>query len=326
MRYILLGTYMLISGAALADTAELSMAIENVRTACNGISGELNNMKTMAGINTAVTGVGTVASGVGLGTGIAKVGVDKKVDELEKQLEKFLNEPHPDKLEYIPVGNSIPSNYKNMGTVDIDGSDASEKQSETDIENLQTQLTDKTRQSKTLGNIRTGTLGVATATNIAGAVIAGTNRVHGDLASRINQCIGAVKQLQNVRMQARLDTDADAMQLAHAEKIEKKCGEYQYIDISSINSKSTGATISSGVGAAMGLTGTITSAMANSDSIRNNNTQSGKSKETNLNTTANIMAGGTTVAGGVATVFNATQIGAIKKASSIAADCEEVLQ
>jgi len=317
---------MSITTDAVANISELSLAIENVRDKCNGISNELNHLKTMAGINTAVTGVGTLSSGVGFGTGIAKAGVDKKADELEKQLEKFLNEPHPDKLEYIPVGNSVPSNFKDMGTVRLDVNDLSENQNETDIENLKTELANKTKQSKTLGNIRTGTMGVAAATNIAGAVIAGTNRVHDDLALRINQCVGAVKQLQHVRMQARLDTDADAAQLAHAEKIEKKCAEYQYIDISAINSKSTGATISSGVGAVMGLAGTITSAVANGNGVRNDNTQSGKSKETNLNTTANIMAGGTTIAGGVATVFNATQIGTIKKSISIAAECEEVLK
>lgn len=52
--------------------------IENVRTACGNISAELSDMKQKAGIATAVTGVGTVAGGVALGTGLAKAGVDKK--------------------------------------------------------------------------------------------------------------------------------------------------------------------------------------------------------------------------------------------------------
>ena len=53
--------------------------------------------------------------------------------------------------------------------------------------------------------------------------------------------------------------------------------------------------------------------------------RSGKQKEKNLNTAANVMAGGATVASGVATIFNATQIGAIKRAVNIAAECEEAL-
>lgn len=37
------------------------------------------------------------------------------------------------------------------------------------------------QKSKTLGNVRTGTLAASTATNIAGAILSGTNKVKGDL-------------------------------------------------------------------------------------------------------------------------------------------------
>ena len=66
--------------------------------------------------------------------------------------------------------------------------------------------------------------------------------------------------------------------------------------------------------------------MANTDSTRNDNSESGKTKEKNLNMASNILAGGTTVASGVATVFNATQIGAIKRAVTVADKCEEALK
>ena len=66
--------------------------------------------------------------------------------------------------------------------------------------------------------------------------------------------------------------------------------------------------------------------MANSDSVREDNSESGKKKEKNLNTASNILAGGTTVASGVATVFNATQIKAIKRAASVADECEGALR
>ena len=63
----------------VANASELTDAINSVRSACGGISNEIGDMKTMAGINTAVTGVGTVAGGVALGTGIAKANVDNKI-------------------------------------------------------------------------------------------------------------------------------------------------------------------------------------------------------------------------------------------------------
>lgn len=324
MKYFFIAITLLISCNAIADTAELTVAIDNVRNACGGLSGEFKRLGTMAGINTAVTGVGTVAGGVALGTGIAKSGVDKDAEKLEQEIANLQRLQNEREIlpEYIDISDQelkswLADNYTQSTQTNDELSAALESKKE--------QLNQTTAKSKTLGNVRTGTLAAATATDITGAIIAGTNQVKDDLQSQINDCIASVKALTDARMQARLDPDADSAQLTRAEQIEIDCKEWQYVDISSINSKSTGATVSSAVGAAMGLTGTITSAMANSDSIRNNNTESGKSKEKNLNNTANIMAGGTTVASGVATIFNATQISAIKKAITVANKCEKDL-
>ena len=70
------------------------------------------------------------------------------------------------------------------------------------------------------------------------------------------------------------------------------------------------------------MVGTIVSAIANTDKTR----AAGQDKEKNLNTAANVLAGGTTVASGVAVVFNATQIAAIKRASETADQCEGALK
>ena len=72
-----------------------------------------------------------------------------------------------------------------------------------------------------------------------------------------------------------------------------------------------------------GLAGTITSASANSDGVRNgDDTQ----REKKLNTAANVLAGGTTAASLSATIFNATQISAIKRAATVADECEGALK
>ena len=103
--------------------------------------------------------------------------------------------------------------------------------------------------------------------------------------------------------------------------------EYQIVPrFLEINKRAKGAMISSVVGATTGLAGTVTSAMANTDKIRDDNTDSGKQKEKNLNTAANVLSGATTVASGVATVFNATQISAIKKVVAVAEKCTGVLK
>ncbi|MBR3930148.1 MAG: hypothetical protein IKJ62_01040, partial [Alphaproteobacteria bacterium] len=126
-----------------------------------------------------------------------------------------------------------------------------------------------------------------------------------------------------VRMQARIDGSATDADLAHAENIIRACDAWTTVDISSINKRSTGATVSSGIGAGLGLAGTITSASANSDGVRNGDDAQ---REKNLNTAANVLAGGTTAASLSATIFNATQISAIKRAATVADECEGALK
>lgn len=297
MRISVMVLLSLWAGVAHANP-DLSAAIENVRTACGNISAELTDMKKMAGITSVVTGVGTVAGGVALGTGLAKANVDKEIEAKEKLPLLIIENEQAFRNELSTYAESI------------------NKTANTEIGLAE-------QKSKNLGNIRTGTLATATATNIAGAVMSGTNRVKGDLKQQIDECLASVKILSNVRMQARIDSSANDTDLARAENIIRACDAWTTVDVSSINNRSTGATVSSGIGAGLGLAGTITSASANSDDVRKgDDTQ----REKNLNTAANVLAGGTTAAGLSATIFNATQISAIKRAATVADECEGALK
>ncbi len=298
----------LVVGVAHANT-DLTAAIENVRASCGNISAELSDMKKMAGITTAVTGVGTVAGGVALGTGIAKANVDKEIEEWERILQELAIEQ--EKAEIV---------FTVINIDDVEKSLAENPVAKLDLDNRLDKLNEK---SKNLGNVRTGTLAAATATNIAGAVMAGTNKVKGDLKQQIDECLASVKTLSNIRMQVRIDGSANNTDLAHAENIIRACDAWTTVDISSINKRSTGATVSSGIGAGLGLAGTITSASANSKDVRDGDD---KQREKNLNTAANVLAGGTTVASLSATIFNATQITAIKRAATVADECEGALK
>lgn len=301
----------------VASSADyLDDAIQNVRDKCIGISSRLDKMKTMAGINTAVTGVGT---GVGVGAtvvGAVKASKDKKIEEYEQAIAVLQDagvRPIETDEEFAEI----------FGGFLIESGDDGLRQAGLMIQ----QKHRAEKQSKSLGNWRTGLLAVNTATNITGVAIAGTNRVDDDLMGHINLCLQSVGVLRSTLMQARLDNAAvDAYALSRAQEIVDACGEWEYVDFSKINNRAKGATISSGVGAGTGLTGTIVSAVANSDKVRSDDTDSGKVKEKNLNTTANALAETATVATGVATVFNATQISAIKRVVSVADRCEEVLQ
>ena len=189
-------------------------------------------------------------------------------------------------------------------------------------DNIESEIDRLTEKSKNLGNWRTGLLAGSTATNVAGAVIAGVNKVDDDLKTQIDNCIASVSELRKSITQARIN----GVDVAEAETIARECGEYEYVDVSKINKRGKGAMISSAVGAATGLAGTITSGVANTDKTRNDNSEAGKAKEKNLNTAANVLSIGTTAASATATVFNATQISAIKKVAAVSEKCTGVLK
>lgn len=311
-----------------ADIIPLTQAINLAKDSCMGISAELNQMKTMAGINTAVTGVGTVTAGGALATGITKSQKDKEIRSYE---------------ESIKILNSIPNTNNELTTINIESEEefkeqiynyiAQEVQNKTinDIKTSMLQEIEKEKnkleeQSKKLGNIRTGLMAGDTATSIAGAVIAGKNQVKGDLKNQIDECLNAIKALDTAKQQARIDGSANQDNLTKAETIVRECSEWEFIEIDKINNRASGAMISSIVGAGTGLAGTITSASANSKKIRKDDTDAGQKKEANLNTAANVLAGAATGASLVSTVFNATQISILNKAFDTAQRCEEALQ
>lgn len=302
--------FMIFPFMAPANVLPLDDALRATYTACIGIDDELSDLKTMAGINTAITSVGT-AAGVGATvTGLVKADKDKQIEiKLEKLREIEQKNPN------LQSTDAEWDNFESGLTTEL-------ANAKIEVEKYQAEIEKLNQQSKKLGNWRTGLIVGATATNVAGAIIAGTNKVDADLKTQIDNCISSVKTLQNSIMQARMDgTD-----VSEAESIASACGEYEYVDVSKINNRAKGAMISSTVGAATGLTGTITSATANSNKIRNAQGDVAQQKEKNLNTASNVLAGTTAVASGVATVFNATQISAIKKVAAVAEKCTEVLK
>ena len=296
---------------AIADTQMLTDALRATYTACIGIDEELTDLKKMAGINTAITAVGTTTGAGATVVGVVKTAKDKKAETLEAILkeieEKSKNHQGMTDTEISVFMSEFNSAYQTILT------------SEDEIES---ELDKTIKQSKSLGTWRTGLMAGSTATNVAGAIIASTNKVDEDLETQIKACVKSVNNLRSAIMQARMDgTD-----ISEAQSIATTCGEFEYADLSKINKRAQSATISAGIGAATGLAGTITSASANSDATRDDNTESGKKREKNLNTASNILAGTTTVAGATATAFNATQIKAIKQVAQIAANCTEVLK
>lgn len=285
--------------ASHADVVTLDAAVSAVRQNCAAIADAAYEMRQMAGINTAVTGVGTLGAGSAAVVGFVKQNTDAQADAIVADLNNIDN--MTDEQFFALLGQM--ANYAEQHG----------------------KLAELTQKSKRLGNWRTGLMAGAAATNVAGAVIADTNRVTDTLRAQINACTSAVADLRAARIQAHLNR-VSPDRLAYADGIIEKCGQFDYLNTKDIDNRADGAMWSAAVGATTGVVGTITSAIANTNKTRANDTVDGVARERNLNTASNILAVGTTLAGATATAFNATQIGAIKKLSQIADECVQALQ
>ena len=296
-----------VPGALKADVVSLDDALRATYSACVGIDDELAELKKMAGINTAVSGVGVAAGAGATVTGIIKSGKDEKAAALEEIL-KEIKELQKDATQMTEQQvTDFVSEFNAVYDVAI-----------TNVADVETELEKTKKQSKSLGNWRTGLIATGAVANVAGAVIAGGNKVDGDVKASIDACKASIVTLRSAIMQSRLN----GVDVGEAQNIADVCGEYEWADLSKINTKAKGAAISSGVGAATGIAGTIVSASANSKGVRNGDDK----KEKGLNLAANVLSGATTVASASATVFNATQIKAIKQVAEIAQNCTGVLR
>lgn len=298
--FVLVGLLPMI---ASASEEQLVSALQGTYSACVGIDDSLADLKKMAGINTAITAAGT---GLGVGAvvaGVKKADVDAEYNRIKQKLVSIIN----GKTE---LETTVVLNEEEL-MKEVENFLKNEPSKKNEVEKSTEEIRDLADKSKKLGNWRTGLLAGNALTNVAGAVVAGKNKVDDDLHAQIEVCKAAVKNLKMVAMQAKLD----GLDVSEADRIVAVCGEFDYVDVSKINNRGKGAMLSSAVGATTGVAGTIASVVAN-------NNKSGK----NLDGAANTLAGASTVASGVATVFNATQISAIKKVATVATQCSEVLK
>ena len=220
--------FMIFSAANLdAIASDLEVVLRQTYVSCVGIDDMLGDMKKIAGINTAVTGVGTVA---GAGSVIAGI---KKQNALFETLRE------------------IETNAEN----NFSGDDEFYVEHQV---SFKPEL--KSQKRKKLGNWRTGLLAVNTATNVVGAVISTKSINNVDLYDRIKDCTNSVDVLQGALIQARYEN----IDVVEANDIYNACSGYKYVDLSVVQKRAKGAQISSIVGGGVGAVGVVTSQIANS--------------------------------------------------------------
>lgn len=301
-----LASVIMFNGIARADQGEalgnLITKTQAVQEACGGIK---HNLDTIFGLSVATTvssGLGTVAAGAALTTGIVKSVKDKKIEENESSQEDLLNKIR----EYA------------------DTKDETKKQQAISaFDKLKAEIEENEKKTKLLGNVRTGLMAGATVTSAVslGTSIGATVNAK-KLAEKMSECNKAVGELKLAKATAEaeeISIEASAMVKANA--IISACTGYDESNISALKKLSTANAIISGVGTATAGAGTATSLMANTNKTR----AEGGKKEKGLNLASNILAGVTAGTSGTSTTLSAIQIKKAKKDSDMAEKCEAAL-
>ena len=181
--------------------------------------------------------------------------------------------------------------------------------------------------SKTMGHVRTGLMAGATVTSAVslGTSVGSVNSA-GSLADNMSKCNSALSALRSAKsaFEVELDGESDAS-LIRANGILSACSDYDKENVKAIKNIMTASSVTSGIGTATGLAGTITSAMANSNKVRGDNSEKGTKKEKNLNMASNILAGVTTGTSASSAVLGGISMSKVKKDFEKAERCESAL-
>ena len=282
------------------------------RIVCSGLSDEISRVSNVSKINTAVTGVGTVAAGGALVAGVTKSNEEREIEALVDQI--------------CAKGGC---NAESIRAMDLEQFYNDVITPMAEIAELQNKLD----RSKKLGNWRTGLMAGTIGTNLASAIISGVNANQSDLIQHIEACNKAIKSLSNMSTKLK-SVDIDPFNNPIIQKINNAktwCNQINVDDAQKIEKRMKGVMETSIAGAVIGGIGTATSAAANSDKYmdagkRVNLTETEKQSVKNLNTTANIMSGANVGTGLVETGLNISLITLTKKMIRQAEQCEEALQ
>jgi len=306
------------TGMALAD---LYSVYETTSQFCDGISDRISAVSGVSKINTGITATGTVAAGGALYAGIKKSETDQEIAELAKQLCAD-GGCDPDKVEAMSdqefFDKILPTLVEMISRSESNAAEKMAQKSELDA---------MVAKSKRLGNWRTGLLAGTVGTNIASAIISGLNKNQSDLIQQISACNAAVARLReyyNAALQNGVNPIENPVMQTFQTTI-TNCGTLQTSDVEKIEKRMTAVFGTSIAGATIGVVGTGTSIAANTDKIRNDNSDAGKQTEKTLNTISNVAAGTNIATGIVGTGLNISLITLTRDLMRTAQNCEDTL-
>ncbi len=206
---------------------KVNKSIDSVKNECNGIKKDLDTIFALSVATTVSSGVGTLAAGTALTTGILK---DKAEGDIFKP-----------ETENITVENV-----------------------EQVKENLDKKI--KQLDANKLGNVRTVAMGTAAATSaVSTGTSIGAAVNAKKLAEKMEKCNAKLAELKLAKAELEAEEPEDKTQIDKASSILGVCTGYNQDNIITLKTKMTANAIVSGVGTGAATAGTVTSVLANSD-------------------------------------------------------------
>lgn len=318
-KFLLSSFIVMINLPAFADNTQdvihrAEQILEAARITCSGISDEIAKVANISKVNTAVTSVGTVASGGALTAGIKKSQEEEEIEELI--------------IELCDMGGCDAGAVRTLSV--SQKYEVIQKLSE--ISNLQKEIQVKTNKSKNLGNWRTGLMAGTIGTNLTSAILSGINMNQSDLIQHVSACNEMIKSVSDI--DAELKTVGinpnEYPVVKKLSNVHTWCNNIEIQDIEKIEKRMKGVMGTSIAGTVIGAVGVGTSVAANSNhymdvSNKVKLSEQDKKKENALNTTANVMAGANITTGVVETGLNISLITLSQKLIKQAELCEELL-
>ena len=318
----------LIPNYCVAD-GDLQEEMIGAIVSCRSLGMTISSLLNTAKLDTGLSAAATVGAGVALGAGV-------KNNQLLKEKEKAMNKESEDEqdIEYFnpPVEincdetnewDDVELVYENTET---GGQEIKCLLKSRDNKLMREMTADQDPLSKKIdrtNTVKAAGLVVSTATNVANVVLALSNKstnnpvgIQSSVDNFRDDCIARIKKVSDLRLRDKVEGGSDSKTLSRAERVISACRGFQDIDWKKIDNPAIWSAVASGVGAATGIGGVVT-IMKSHDAVD-------IEQEKRLNKTGNVFAGASAAAGAAATILNASQISAIKKANAVAEKCTKV--
>jgi hypothetical protein len=308
-----------IPAAAQADAAvdeimgRYNASLGEARAVCAALPEQIDKVKLMAGVSLGAGALGTIGGGAAVVTGAIKWNNDKKIDGMT---DPATIRARAEELQAKARAKTItPKEAEELVLLARHVKDNKDK-----FPQMEKNLRNAKDHSDTMGNVRTAGAAVSAVGGTVGAVTSlGGLKTLDDLIANMAACESHVNDIDKQKMELSF-AGPNNPTIAKMDAIVKNCKGMSSKNIADVKSKLKVSGIISIVGAAAGVTGTITSAVAVSKEKQGASATSEDGTK-GLNMAANIASGVAAVGNLGGAILSGAVLAGLNKNGDIAKAC-----